>query len=877
MLVNSGTLFDVTVSGPADGIADTSNAGVLVLSAGSVNDATVYGYAILSSGQVSGLTVASHGAVDLESGVTVASGAIVSNGGIVFVNSGALLSGATVSGAAQIISGRDATDAEVIIRSGASVDATSFGSGGYANIEGGTLADATLTSGATANVFSGTVSGTAFGSGAQLGVYGGTVGGTNTFASGADITVGATYNPGSATAIDHYTWSLSSFSGGGLLSGTTLNNGVSATLLSGGTITNTTLTSGASIVGSGGALGNTVISQGALVSVTSNVSLTGVTTDYGMLSGGVVSGAVVNVISGGAANTVTVGSSGLLTVASGAVANTTVQAGGVLSGGAAGAYTGTTTVQSGGSVVTGEVHGNLDLNNGASATSLWVMSGGSVAASSGSVLSGSTTVSAGGVVSMASGATMGSGANIWIRDGGSATIWNNAGGSVNLQGSTNTGLVVSGLSNGGTLSTVISGFDGTSAGNSDGIELAGVTAADVKPNGVSYPDNDHVTLALTNGQTITMNIVGVGTYGYTLGTAGDGDLVFEVCFLAGSMIRTPSGDVAVEELRIGDTVMTWDWKAQTEAERPVVWAGRKSMQVKAGRADDEAGYPVRILKDALADGVPSQDLLVTPEHCLFFEDKFVPVRMLVNGRSIVYDRSITSYDYFHIETEEHAVIWANDTRTESYLDTGNRATFRQGGAVVRFGQTLAGKSWETDAAASLSVAREVVEPLFRALDARASEVGLERVVGKMELTSDADMHLDVGDGQTIRAARQQGNLLTFMLPRGVESVSLVSRASRPSDVIGPFVDDRRQLGVLVGQITLFDGKTTRALTEHLKQAELSGWYGVENSGRWTNGRAIVSVGLAGYAGLRLLTIEVLAAGPYQVTAGDTVEDLAITG
>ncbi|OUI97557.1 Hint domain-containing protein, partial [Acetobacter cibinongensis] len=152
----------------------------------------------------------------------------------------------------------------------------------------------------------------------------------------------------------------------------------------------------------------------------------------------------------------------------------------------------------------------------------------------------------------------------------------------------------------------------------------------------------------------------------------DGSLLFEVCFLAGSMIRTGSGDVAVETLRIGDSVMTWDWKAQAATERQVIWTGRKSMTVNTALADDEAGYPVRILKNAIAENVPSQDLLVTPEHCLFFDNRFVPVRMLVNGRSIIYDRSITAYDYFHIETEEHAVIWANDTLTESYLDTGNR-------------------------------------------------------------------------------------------------------------------------------------------------------------------------------------------------------------
>ncbi|WP_035367102.1 Hint domain-containing protein, partial [Acetobacter pasteurianus] len=72
-------------------------------------------------------------------------------------------------------------------------------------------------------------------------------------------------------------------------------------------------------------------------------------------------------------------------------------------------------------------------------------------------------------------------------------------------------------------------------------------------------------------------------------------------------------------------------------------------------------------------------MLITAEHCLFFEGKFVPVRMLVNGVSIFYDKSITSYDYYHVETDQHSVITADGMLTESYLDTGNRRAFRQEG------------------------------------------------------------------------------------------------------------------------------------------------------------------------------------------------------
>lgn len=105
--------------------------------------------------------------------------------------------------------------------------------------------------------------------------------------------------------------------------------------------------------------------------------------------------------------------------------------------------------------------------------------------------------------------------------------------------------------------------------------------------------------------------------------------------------------------------------------------------------------------------------------------------------------------------------------------------------------------------------------------------------------------------------------MVFMLPVAAETVRLVSRTSRPSDVIGPFVDDRRRLGVLVGQVSLFDGKARVGLTDHLDKADLSGWDVLENSNsRWTNGDAVLPVSSTPRSGLRLLSLQILASGPY---------------
>jgi len=332
-----------------------------------------------------------------------------------------------------------------------------------------------------------------------------------------------------------------------------------------------------------------------------------------------------------------------------------------------------------------------------------------------------------------------------------------------------------------------------------------------------------------------------------------------ICFLQGSLINTPSGNITVESLNVGDEVIAYVDGVATP--RRVTWTGQAHCNVRAHLPDDEAGYPVRILKDAISNGVPFKDMLITAEHCLFFDGQFVPVRMLVNGRSIFFDKSITSYDYYHIETEAHSIIMADGMLTESYLDTGNRSAFLQKGNVVSIGRSR-NLSWD-DAAVPLTVSRETIEPLFRKIEKRADKAGFAIHTEARPLTNESNLHLTTNTGAIIRPARHSNGRVVFMIPDGVESVRIVSNASRPCDVIGPFVDDRRQLGVLVGTITLFESHRTCTLTDHLHVSQLSGWNNVEEGTiRWTNGNALIPLGKRAPETLALMAIEVRAAGPY---------------
>ncbi|ANA15317.1 hypothetical protein WG31_14425 (plasmid) [Acetobacter oryzifermentans] len=476
------------------------------------------------------------------------------------------------------------------------------------------------------------------------------------------------------------------------------------------------------------------------------------------------------------------------------------------------------------------------------------------------------------------GSNVKSGGQIVLNNGSSMTVSNlqskvtvNGGSTISLDGNYNSGSsVVSGTGTGNTIliSSSAAQTNLPISGISKG-DMIGVNGSTVDTATYTNSNGSGSVVLNAGGKKYTYNSVSYDTSkdtgvpeGTTVATGTqDGNAI--ICFLAGSMIRTPEGDVAVEDIQIGDQVIAFDWKNNEDVTRSVVWVGKARANVRPELRDDEAGWPVRILKDAIADGVPYKDMLITAEHCLFFKDRFVPVRMLVNGVSIFYDKSITSYDYYHVETEQHSVITADGMLTESYLDTGNRSSFRQEGKVA----TLRGavKSWENDAGATLGVDRSFVEPLFRALEWRENSViGCQTSGQATTLTNEPDLHLVTDTGSIVRPMRKTAHQYSFMLPPDTQSVRIVSRASRPSDVIGPFVDDRRYMGVAVADVRLQCAKQHFDITSHLQAEKLEGWYETDwTDCAWTNGNAELPLGdHLSHGKMGILSMTVRAAGSY---------------
>lgn len=137
-----------------------------------------------------------------------------------------------------------------------------------------------------------------------------------------------------------------------------------------------------------------------------------------------------------------------------------------------------------------------------------------------------------------------------------------------------------------------------------------------------------------------------------------------LCFLRGTRLLTPEGEVAIEELRIGDEVKTLTGEA-----RAIRWIGRLEFAKKAGTWSQDV-LPVRISKDALAVGSPKRDLYVSGAHMLYLNGVLISASSLVNGTTVSYVApNVDTLQYFHVEFDTHDVVLAEGAPCESLLAT----------------------------------------------------------------------------------------------------------------------------------------------------------------------------------------------------------------
>ena len=141
------------------------------------------------------------------------------------------------------------------------------------------------------------------------------------------------------------------------------------------------------------------------------------------------------------------------------------------------------------------------------------------------------------------------------------------------------------------------------------------------------------------------------------------------CFMPGTMVRTPDGEMAVETLKRGDLVTTTDGRAEM-----VSWVGRQTVSMRF--ADPMRVLPIRIKAGALGENVPSRDLLISPDHAILVGEILIQAGALVNGSSIVRETEVPQiFTYFHVELEDHSLILAENTAAETFVDNVDRLAF----------------------------------------------------------------------------------------------------------------------------------------------------------------------------------------------------------
>jgi hypothetical protein len=354
------------------------------------------------------------------------------------------------------------------------------------------------------------------------------------------------------------------------------------------------------------------------------------------------------------------------------------------------------------------------------------------------------------------------------------------------------------------------------------------------------------SIVMSNGDTLSLTgITGSIPLGWRAITKSDGAggtevFLQSVCYAAGTRIMTATGERPVESLLSGDLVATLS--GNDIAQRPIRWIGRRRIDL-AAHPRPHTVAPIRILRHALADGVPHTDLLVSPDHGILIGGKLICARQLVNGATIRQETGWKSVTYYHVELDAHAILLAEGAPAESYLDTGNRDFFSNAGVPIRLHPDLTEETGQRAREASSCVSfawdEDTVRPIWEGLAERARAQGLTLPVAAE--TDDDPAMCVIARGRETRAISHEDGRYVFVLPRGTSAVRLRSRAALPTDA-RPWLEDRRLLGVYLTRIVLrWDDEVREIPLDHPSLTQ--GWWAVERSGdglqRWTDGDALL--------------------------------------
>ena len=212
-------------------------------------------------------------------------------------------------------------------------------------------------------------------------------------------------------------------------------------------------------------------------------------------------------------------------------------------------------------------------------------------------------------------------------------------------------------------------FNFTSGGNHTIVGGEDADGTDVDVLNLSGLDRSQYTLTKTGPESGTIefrdadgNVTGTTTYSEIEEVV--------ICFTPGTTIATRRGEIPVQQIKVGDLVVTRDNGMQ-----PVRWVGRRNL----GRDNllRTPGFnPVRIKAGAFGEGVPQRDMMVSPNHRMLVASETAEVmfserEVLVAAKHLVGLDGIETItpdrvSYIHMLFDNHEVVFADGTWAESF-------------------------------------------------------------------------------------------------------------------------------------------------------------------------------------------------------------------
>lgn len=143
------------------------------------------------------------------------------------------------------------------------------------------------------------------------------------------------------------------------------------------------------------------------------------------------------------------------------------------------------------------------------------------------------------------------------------------------------------------------------------------------------------------------------------------------CLTSGTSVATPQGEMRVEDLKVGDDVITRDNGTQ-----PLVSVSIKTLDAFWLRTHEHL-QPIVIEAGVLGNGLPEQPIRVSPNHRLLSlrdrtalayvdAETLIAAKNLLNPKAGIYKLDAGTVTYVHIACVCHQVVLCNGTWTEIF-------------------------------------------------------------------------------------------------------------------------------------------------------------------------------------------------------------------